>query len=99
MSVVVFGGNGFVGTSILRVLRTRKIPCISVSRSGVKPAHLKNEAWAEEVVWAKGDALVRDSFSSLMKDASAVVIAVGTPPVPFVDENWQVMMNGGIFFL
>ena len=147
MSVVVFGGNGFVGTNILKVLVARGIPAVSVSRTGTAPTHLKEEGWARKVKWIAGDALNPPTYISAFEGeqdaklvkpeveestdrplssfekavqaanselggssgvggvknmaryegfpaARAVVVAVGSPPVPFVDEAWQTKMNG-----
>lgn len=83
-----------MGSSILKVLRSRNIPAISVSRSGTKPKHLEGVHWASEVQWLKGDAIKPESYSGAMKDAKAVIVSVGSPPVPWDDEQWQIMMNG-----
>ena len=95
--VVVFGGNGFVGSHILQALAARASPSnlVSLSRSGAMPKHLHRAEWAQGVEWAKADCMEPETYSSALKDADAVVIAVGSPPVPFVDEQWQTMMNGG----
>jgi len=93
--VVVFGGNGFVGSNILKVLRTRMAGAVSVSRSGLKPKHLEGQSWATEVEWTSGDALTPGTYQDTLKDATAVIISVGTPPVPVKDVAWQTRMNGG----
>ena len=68
---------------------------VSVSRSGLKPKHLEGQSWATEVAWIAGDALTPESYQDTLKDATAVVISVGTPPVPVKDVEWQTRMNGG----
>ena len=111
-AVVVFGGNGFVGSHILKALVALGVPAVSVSRKGIVPKHLENEAWAQKVHWAKGDALEPKTYEALLRGsgssssssstssplppppARAVVLCVGSPPVPFVDEAWQTKMNG-----
>lgn len=95
MTVVVFGGNGFVGCKIMQHLVERDIPCTSVSRSGHRPVHLEKESWADEVEWVKGDASAPDP--ALFEECSAVIALVGSPPVPtFSSEAYkqQVYMNG-----
>ena len=92
--VVVFGGNGFVGTRVLKYLCEQSINAVSVSRSG-RPKHLQNEAWANKVEWLRGDAMIAKSYSDVLSDVSAVVISVGSPPIPVADESWQIMANGG----
>ena len=37
MSVVVIGGNGFVGTNVLKQLVKKGVPAVSISRSGTLP--------------------------------------------------------------
>lgn len=95
MTILVFGGNGFVGCEIMRRLAKLDIPCASVSRSGEKPAHLKNQEWANRVSWKQGDAAQPDA--ALFADCSVVITLVGSPPVPTLsDEAYQqqVFMNG-----
>jgi uncharacterized protein YbjT (DUF2867 family) len=94
MSVVVFGGNGFVGQNILKALVAHGADAVSVSRSGDAPKNIENETWAKSVTWAHGDALNSATYASLLSNAKAVVISVGSPPLPFVDEAWQIKMNG-----
>mmetsp|Transcript_22922 Transcript_22922/g.26952 ORF Transcript_22922/g.26952 Transcript_22922/m.26952 type:complete len:239 (+) Transcript_22922:23-739(+) len=95
--VVVFGGNGFVGSNILKELCLKSIPAISVSRSGLKPKYLASAGWDNSsIIWHKGDALEPRTYTSVLtEDVKAVVISIGSPPVPFVDESYQIMMNGG----
>lgn len=95
MAVIVFGGNGFVGTNCLKILRSRSIKAVSVSRQGKVPKHLESSPWASEVLWHKGDALQPDSYAELLTGAHAIIVAVGSPPVPTSDVAWQIKMNGG----
>jgi uncharacterized protein YbjT (DUF2867 family) len=71
------------------------VDAISVSRSGVKPKHLEGQSWAADIAWTRGDALTPASYQDALKGASAVVISVGSPPVPVADVAWQTMQNGG----
>ena len=61
---------------------------------GGKPKHLENEAWASKVQWEKGDAMKPETFQNLLEGTTAVVVSIGSPPIP-ADEAWQTMMNGG----
>lgn len=95
MTVLVFGGNGFVGCKVMERLAELNIPAISVSRTGEKPRHLKNTAWAEKVEWRQGDASKPNP--ALFADCTAVITLVGSPPVPtFSHEAYdkQVFANG-----
>lgn len=92
--IVLFGGNGFVGTAIAEELVASNAQVVCVSRTGVMPAQLKNQAWAEQVEWHQGDALHPEH--AVFDDAQAVVALVGSPPIPTFSkrafEN-QLMMN------
>lgn len=94
MAVVVFGGNGFVGTNVLKALCARQIPAVSISRSGGRPQHLASEPWAAGVAWETGDAAVAATYYERLVGARAIVVSVGSPPVPFVDYEWQKRVNG-----
>jgi len=92
--VVVFGGNGFVGSTVLKELCARSVPAASVSRQGTRPKHLDKATWASTVDWNRGDATNAETYMKLLEGSRAVVIAIGSPPVPVSDESWQIMMNG-----
>ena len=95
--IVIYGGNGFVGTMICELAATRGISCISVSRRGVAPAHLdtSKNPWLANVCWLQGDALSPDI--SLLQEAGAIINLVGSPPLPTFSQSafdHQLMMNG-----
>jgi len=95
MSVLVFGGSGFVGCKVMERLAELKIPASSVTREGKKPRHLENEAWADNVQWLKGNASKPDPL--LFEHCTAVVTLVGSPPVPTFSQkayDRQVFANG-----
>lgn len=95
-SIVVFGGNGFVGSAVCEAAVARNVPVVSVSRSGARPPQLKpgSGGWADRVRWEKGDALNESSYKQHLGGAGAVVIAIGTPPLPFIDRTTQRRANG-----
>ena len=95
--IIVFGGNGFVGSAICEVAARQGLPCISISRRGAVPKHLqqKNEEWLERVQWLQSDAMCPDV--SLLQSASAIINTVGSPPVPTLTQaafDHQLNMNG-----
>lgn len=95
--IIVFGGNGFVGTAIAERLARRDIPVVCISRRGKIPGHLKasNAFWLNNVDWVKGDA--NNVPVSALSGASAVISTVGSPPVPTFSEaafQAQVRANG-----
>lgn len=78
--IILFGGNGFVGTAIAEELVYQGLNPVCVSRTGAMPMHLHDTDWAQQVEWLKGDAL--DPDPNLLMDAVAVVALIGSPPVP-----------------
>lgn len=86
--VVLYGGNGFVGTSIAKLLVQRGVTPVIISRTGDRPAHLTDESWADDAVWLYGDA--KRPTLKYLKGATAVVALVGSAPVPtFSDEAYK----------
>ena len=79
--IVVFGGNGFVGSEVLKRLSTvPTVQAISVSRRGAAPSHCAD--FADRVEWRTGDCLDKKTYSDALEGASAVVVSVGSPPLP-----------------
>lgn len=74
-TVVVLGGNGFVGSAVCRALLATGALVTSVSRSGAAPAHAGD--WAARVRWAAGDALEPAAWREQLPGAAAVVSCVG----------------------
>ncbi|KAG8463468.1 hypothetical protein KFE25_004979 [Diacronema lutheri] len=95
-ALVVFGGNGFVGSAVCAAAVARNVPVVAVSRSGTRPPQLSggDGCWSERVRWVKGDALDASTYEALLGEAAAVVVSVGTPPLPFVNRAFQRKMNG-----
>lgn len=83
--IVLFGGNGFVGTAIAEELVHQGISAVCVSRTGSIPIHLENSEWAQQVAWVQGDAL--NPEQNLFADAAAVVTLIGSPPVPTFSKD------------
>ncbi len=93
--VVIYGGNGFVGTHTAKSLYENGANVVCVSRSGHKPVHLKDEDWSNHVRWCKGDAAEADT--AILRQFDAMVCLVGSPPLPtFSKVAWdhQYFMNG-----
>lgn len=80
--IVIYGGNGFVGSNIAKQFAEKGHSVTCVSRQGKKPVHLdrNNPDWANKVTWLKGDAA--DPDPNLLAGADIVVTTVGSPPTP-----------------
>jgi len=78
--VIIYGGNGFVGTHLAKRLSQEDTCIVCLSRSGHKPLHLKDEPWSESIRWCKGDANAPDL--KLLAEADIVIISIGSPPLP-----------------
>jgi nucleoside-diphosphate-sugar epimerase len=95
--LLIYGGNGYVGSKVLEMATGLGAQCTSVSRSGKIPVHLSRSrpSWLEQVHWIAGDACQPDP--ALIASATAIICLVGSPPVPTFSQkafDRQVMMNG-----
>ena len=86
--IIIYGGNGFVGTHIAEQLVNLDCEVVCVSRTGKMPAQLKNIDWAQKVAWLTGDALQPDA--NLLTNTTAVVSLVGSLLLPtFSKQAYQ----------
>mmetsp|Transcript_17768 Transcript_17768/g.35073 ORF Transcript_17768/g.35073 Transcript_17768/m.35073 type:complete len:271 (-) Transcript_17768:347-1159(-) len=97
--MVVFGGSGFVGSRILEMMVSRGSASefVSLTRSGKPPHRQDQPKWLNKVEWAQGDSLQPGTFKDRLSSDSAVIISVGSPPLPTNSEEArleQVKANG-----
>ncbi len=78
--VVIYGGNGFVGTHAAQSIAKLGGDVVCISRSGHKPLYLKDQKWSHDVRWCKGDAT--QPCPELLSTAHCMVISVGSAPIP-----------------
>jgi len=93
--VVVYGGNGYVGTRVAKNLAESNAHAICLSRTGHKPVHLRNEEWSNQVCWSKGDASTPDK--KFLASADSLVCLVGSAPTPTFSKaafEQKVFSNG-----
>jgi nucleoside-diphosphate-sugar epimerase len=83
--IVVFGGNGFVGTRVCEKLIAQGCDVTCVSRSGTMPEQLVGSAWANKVDWQRGDASKPDV--SLLQQCDVLISVIGAPPIPSVTKK------------
>ena len=87
--LVVFGGSGFVGGAVAEAALQRGAAVLCLSRTGAPAAGLATQPWARAAQWAKADALQPDTYRDRLVGADAVVVSIGSPPLPFVDRASQ----------
>eukprot|EP00560_Eucampia_antarctica_P006543 CAMPEP_0197826746 /NCGR_PEP_ID=MMETSP1437-20131217/3656_1 /TAXON_ID=49252 ORGANISM="Eucampia antarctica, Strain CCMP1452" /NCGR_SAMPLE_ID=MMETSP1437 /ASSEMBLY_ACC=CAM_ASM_001096 /LENGTH=268 /DNA_ID=CAMNT_0043427315 /DNA_START=260 /DNA_END=1066 /DNA_ORIENTATION=+ len=73
--VVVFGGTGFVGSAVCERLVKKGYNVVGLSRRGTNPK--PGDEYLDQVKWVVGDALNKNTVKEVVKDADAVVHAVG----------------------
>ncbi|KAK4239783.1 isoflavone reductase IRL [Achaetomium macrosporum] len=80
--IVVFGGNGFLGSRICRAAVARNWDVTSVSRSGTPhwssiTSSPSPPAWSHKVSWERGDILQPAQWTSLLRNTDYVVHSLG----------------------
>ena len=77
-TILVIGGNGYVGSRMCEQAILNGYKVISISRSGTKPSWLSSSVWAKEVEYVKGDALKPESMKGYFKgNIRGVISCVG----------------------
>lgn len=95
-SLMVFGGNGLLGTSICKFAVSQGVEVISVSRSGFPK---KREQWMKNVQYLKGDAMDHSTYESLIPSVNGIIHSIGvffdsrTPWNPNVYEGSYEHLN------
>lgn len=73
--LVVFGGNGYVGSHVCQAGIRMGVPVVSVNRSG-RPGNA-DTSWADQVDWQTGDAADPSTYKHLFANCMGVVSCVG----------------------
>ena len=79
LSVTVFGGGGFTGSRVCKILVGEGAKVTSVSRTGSPPKWCADEEWTKSVDWKSANLLVDDdaSLDRAVGSPDAVVSCVG----------------------
>ena len=90
--VTVFGGSGFVGSRVCKILVDKGASVTSVSKSGSAPKWCKDEEWTKSVQWKNADLLSGDNaaLDAAVGNPTSVVSCVGvvgTDPDVLLDGN------------
>ncbi|DBA98413.1 TPA: hypothetical protein ACH3X3_012425 [Trebouxia sp. C0006] len=72
--LIVFGGNGFVGTRVCEEALQTGLAVVSINRSGAPKA---TAAWTSEVEWVKADAFEPEQWRDQLQGAVGVVSCLG----------------------
>mmetsp|Transcript_13130 Transcript_13130/g.24672 ORF Transcript_13130/g.24672 Transcript_13130/m.24672 type:complete len:282 (+) Transcript_13130:2684-3529(+) len=73
--VAVFGGTGYVGSAVCERLVQKGHDVTAISRRGANPR--PGDSNLDQVKWVKGDATDPSTVKGIVKDADAVVHAIG----------------------
>ncbi|KAI9192023.1 hypothetical protein LWI28_017099 [Acer negundo] len=85
--LLVLGGNGFVGSHILREALERGVVVSSLSRSGRSSLH---DSWANNITWHQGNLLSPDSWKEAFNGVTSVISCVGG----FGSNSYMYKING-----
>lgn len=79
LSVTVFGGGGFTGSRVCKLLVGQGATVTSISKSGQVPKWCQGEEWTDQVTWKSADLLSADdaSLDAIVGKPDAVVSCVG----------------------
>ena len=92
LSVTVFGGTGFTGSRVCKLLVDQGHSVSSISKSGVAPKWFSDEEWTKQVEWKSADLLSsnEESLDVVVGSPDAVVSTVGvigTDPTTLLEGN------------
>ena len=91
--LVVLGASGFVGGHVAKEAIRRGLNVLCLSRKGKAPPCYADTDWARKAEWSTGDALQPETYREKLDGANALVVSIGSPPLPFVDFNYQVSVE------
>ena len=101
-TIVVFGGNGYIGSRVCQSGLLKGFNVISISRRGKPPKWIrdptkpKNE-WINQVFWCSGDAFVDGTYKNILSNErypiKGVISCVGAFTWPWKQKKLR-MLNG-----
>ena len=90
--LIVYGGNGFVGSRVVQRALSANWNVVVARRSG-QPVNPK-ESWVEKVRWASVDALDRPSVYSLLQEHPDTEAVISTVGLLTMDHKKAIRING-----
>ncbi|CAO2815912.1 unnamed protein product [Amaranthus hypochondriacus] len=85
--LLVFGGNGFVGSHVCKEALERGLSVSSISRSGRSSI---NEPWADRVNWNQGNLFSPETIKDVLDGVTSVISCVGG----FGSNSYMYKING-----
>ncbi|XP_057521653.1 uncharacterized protein At1g32220, chloroplastic isoform X2 [Amaranthus tricolor] len=85
--LLVFGGNGFVGSHVCKEALERGLSVSSISRSGRSSI---NEPWADRVSWHQGNLFSPETIKDVLDGVTSVISCVGG----FGSNSYMYKING-----
>ncbi|KAL2897534.1 hypothetical protein RDABS01_039317 [Bienertia sinuspersici] len=85
--LLVFGGNGFVGSHVCKEALERGLLVASISRSGKSSI---NEAWTDRVSWHQGNLFSPETIKDALDGVTSVISCVGG----FGSNSYMYKING-----
>ena len=92
--LIVFGGNGFVGSEISRIALTHGWNVIVACRSGEPVGYHVRDEWASKVNFVKIDALQREQVNELLNDHADTTAVISTIGLLTLDKRLARRVNG-----
>ena len=74
MSLLVIGGNGYVGSAACKYAVKQGIKVYALSRSGTPPT---TADWTDKVTYVQGNAMEPSTYASLVKECTGVIHSMG----------------------
>lgn len=87
--LIVFGGNGFVGTRVCEEALQTGLAVVSISRSGA-PKSAPSASWTSQVDWLSADAFETEQWRDQLQGAVGVVTCLGG----FGSNEFMLKING-----
>ena len=87
-TVVVFGGNGYVGQNVCKAALAQSAKVISINRSG-KPT-TSDEEWHKQIKWIKADVFTGSEYKDELRNVTGVISCIGA----FGSNEFMEKING-----
>ncbi|KAK4194737.1 hypothetical protein QBC40DRAFT_318377 [Triangularia verruculosa] len=90
--LIVFGGNGFLGSRICRSAVSRNWEVISISRSGQPHWPSSPPSWSTSVTWQKGDIFLPQTYLPFLPGTTYLVHTLGI----LLEADYKNLLSGRV---